>query len=277
MHAIGTSARPDLPLAAIVGSGALGMAMARRFALSHRVLLVDVDGAKAEMHAETLRGEGCDAAAMACDITSRDAVGALAGEVASRGGLGALVQVAGLSPSQADYRSIMRVNLMGAALVAEALLLHANPGAAAILIASLAAHSYRPSKEAQTVLAHPSRDDLAERLAEVIGELATPPMAYTHSKFGLLMYARSQATAWGQRDARIVSLSPGMIATPMGAIEFANSPHKRAMFEKTPLRRECTMLEIADAAEFLASPRASFISGTDILVDGGLAAALSVS
>ena len=70
-------------------------------------------------------------------------------------------------------------------------------------------------------------------------------------------------------------MSPGLIATPMGALEFEKSPGKRAMYEKSPLKRECTMLEIADVAEFLVSPRASFISGTDILVDGGLAAALA--
>lgn len=276
MHVLGTSARPDLPLAVIVGAGALGMAMARRFALSHRVMLADIDGARAEASAKTMRDEGCDATAIACDVTSREQVAALAGAVRERGGFGAWVQVAGLSPSLGDYRTIMRVNLMGCALVAEALLPEARPGAAGILVASLAAHSFTPSSEAQAVLADPTRDDLAERLAEVIGDMATPPMAYTHSKFGMLMMARRLASEWGARDARIVSLSPGLIATPQGALEFEKSPGKRAMFDKSPLRRECTMLEIADVAEFLASPRGSFISGTDILVDGGLAAALGV-
>ncbi|MGE3692054.1 MAG: SDR family oxidoreductase [Novosphingobium sp.] len=274
MHILGTSSRPDLPLAVVVGAGALGMAVARRLALSYRVLLADIDGARAEANAEAMRSEGCDASALACDVTSHEQVAALAGSVRERGGMGAWVQVAGLSPSLGDYRTIMRVNLMGAALVAAALLPEVRPGAAGVLIASLAAHSYTPSPEARAILAEPARDDLAERLAEVIGDLATPAMAYTHSKFGLLMMARRLAPAWGARDARIVSLSPGLIATPQGALEFEKSPGKRAMFDASPLRRECTMLEIADVAEFLVSPRASFISGTDLLVDGGLAAAL---
>ena len=100
-------------------------------------------------------------------------------------------------------------------------------------------------------------------------------MGYSFAKYGLLLYARRHAAAWGARGARIVSLSPGMIATPMGAREFAANAHKRKMFEASPLKREGTMLEVADAVEFLASDRASFISGTDLLIDGGLTGALT--
>ena len=270
----GSAGRPDLALAVVVGAGAMGTAVAARLAQSHRVLLADLDGARAGAVAEMLRQGGADADGLACDVTSAQSVGALAAEVAARGGLGVLAHVAGLSPSLGDYATIMRVNLMGPALVAEALLPLAGQGSAAILIASLAAHSYQPSAEALHVLAQPAAPDLAERLAAVLGEEATPAMAYTHSKHGLLLYARRQAAAWGARGARIVTLSPGMIATPQGALEFAGSEGKRRMFAATPLKREGTLLEIADAVDFLASPRASFISGTDLLVDGGLAGTL---
>jgi len=274
MYRYGSTDRPDLSLAVVIGAGAMGSAVAARLAQSHRVLLADLDGAKAETTAAALRQGGADAAAIACDVTSAASVSALAAEVAARGGLGVLAHVAGLSPSLADYATIMRVNLMGPALVAEALLPLSRQGSAAILIASLAAHSYQPSAEALQVLASPAAPDLAERLAAALGEDATPAMAYTHSKHGLLLYARRQAAAWGARGARIVTLSPGLIATPQGALEFANSEGKRRMFAASPLAREGTMLEIVDAVEFLASPRASFISGTDLLVDGGLAGTL---
>ncbi len=164
---------------------------------------------------------------------------------------------------------------MGAARVAEALLPARCPGGAAILIAALAAHGHPPSPEVQTMLRDASSPDLADRLAAAMGEQATPQMAYVVSKWGMNQYCRMQAIAWGDRGARIVSLSPGLIATPMGALEFEKSPGKQAMYARSPLKRECTMLEIADAAEFLASSRASFISGTDLLVDGGLGAALA--
>ena len=125
------------------------------------------------------------------------------------------------------------------------------------------------------MLQDPAAPDLAERLAAVIGaQAATPQMAYVYSKWGILSYARKRSRDWGAKGARIVSLSPGLIATSQGALEFEKSPGKRAMYETTPLAREGTKLEIADAVEFLASERASFISGTDLLVDGGLAGAL---
>lgn len=275
MYKLGSSERADLSLAVVIGAGTMGMAVARRLAQRHRVLLADLRGEHAEAQAAAMRAEGCDARGLACDVTDLAAIAALAARVAGLGGLGVLAHVAGLSPSLGDYTTIMRVNLRGVAQVAEALLPLARQGSAAVLIASLAAHNFRPSDAAVAVLQSPAAPDLAERLAAVIGaETATPPMAYVHAKWGILSYARRNAAAWGARGARIVSLSPGLIATSQGALEFENSPGKKAMYEKTPLAREGTMLEIADAVEFLVSKRASFISGTDLLVDGGLAGAL---
>jgi NAD(P)-dependent dehydrogenase (short-subunit alcohol dehydrogenase family) len=276
MHQLGTSERPDLPLAVVIGAGTMGMAVARRLAQRHRVLLADLRGEHAEVKAAAMRTEGSDARAIACDVTDPAAVSALAARAAELGGLGVLAHVAGLSPSLGDYATIMRVNLTGVALVAEALLPLARQGSAAVLIASLAAHNFRPSDEAIAVLQDPAAVDLAKRLAAVIGaEVATPQMAYVYSKWGILSYARSHAAAWGAKGARIVSLSPGLIATSQGALEFEKSAGKRAMYAQTPLAREGTMLEIADAVEFLASERASFISGTDLLVDGGLAGVMA--
>ena len=90
----------------------------------------------------------------------------------------------------------------------------------------------------------------------------------------LIRMCQRRAATWGARGARILSLSPGLIATPMGALEFQNRPQKYTLLATTPIKREGTMLEIADAVEFLLSDRASFISGIDLLVDGGLAAAM---
>jgi NAD(P)-dependent dehydrogenase (short-subunit alcohol dehydrogenase family) len=275
MYEYGSSKRPDWKLAVVVGAGGMGMAVARRLAQRHRVLLADIDGGRAEAEAAAMRDGGCDATAIACDITSPGSVAKLAGEVKERGGLGVLAHVAGLSPTGCDFHSILRVNLMGAALTAEALLPLAGQSSCAILIASMAAYGIQPNEDELAVLREPAAPDLAERLADVIGEESVNAGAgYTYAKYGLLLYARRNAAAWGERGARIVSLSPGLIATPMGAKEFAANEHKRRMFEASPLKREGTMLEIADAVEFLASDRASFISGTDLLVDGGLTAAL---
>jgi NAD(P)-dependent dehydrogenase (short-subunit alcohol dehydrogenase family) len=271
MYTLGSSEREDLSLAVVIGAGTMGMAVARRLAQRHRLLLADLRGPHAETQAALLREEGCDVSSVACDVTDPVAVAALAVRARELGGLAVLAHVAGLSPSMGDYTTIMRVNLTGVALVAEALLPLARQGSAAILISSLAGHNFRPSDDAIAILHQPCAPDLAERLAALIGpDAASPQMAYMYTKWGILAYARNQAAAWGARGARIVSLSPGLIATTMGALEFEKSPGKRALYEKSPLAREGTMLEIADAVEFLASERASFISGTDLLVDGGL-------
>lgn len=278
MHRIGSSARPDWPLAVVVGAGGMGLAAARRLSQRHRILLADIDGARAEAAAEALRNEGGDAAGLACDVTDAAAVRGLCAAVEASGGFRVLAQVAGLSPSMGDFRTIVAVNLVGAVAVAEGLLPQASTGTAAILISSLAGHGFQPEPGVAALLRDPAAPGLADRLIAEVGEdRAIPQLAYPLSKYALMAYCRRRAAAWGERGARIVSLSPGLIATPMGAREFANSPQKMKLYERTPLQREGTMLEIADAIEFLASDRASFISGTDLLVDGGLAGALAES
>jgi NAD(P)-dependent dehydrogenase (short-subunit alcohol dehydrogenase family) len=276
MATIGSSERPDFKLAVVISAGGMGVAAARRLSQSHRVLIADLDGARAAQAAEGLRTEGGDAQGVACDITDPAAVQRLCETVDALGGFRVLAQVAGLSPSMGDFRTIMQVNLVGAAAVAEALRPRAPVGGAAILISSLAAHNFRPSDAVETVLRAPFDPELVEKLAAALGEgEATPQKAYVLSKYALMAYCRREAAAWGARGARIVSLSPGLIATPQGALEFEKSAGKMKLYERTPLGREGTMLEIANVIEFLASDRASFISGTDLLVDGGLAGTLA--
>jgi NAD(P)-dependent dehydrogenase (short-subunit alcohol dehydrogenase family) len=244
-------------------------------ALSYRILLVDIDGSKAEGEAERMRSEGCDVRSAKCDVTDPLSVAELRDHVARNGGFHAVVQVAGLSPSNGSFQQIIDVNLRGAALVANAFREIARQGSAAILISSLGAHRYFPTAEMTEILRDPVAPDLAARLEALVGaDAAKTGVSYPISKWGMNFFVRRQAAAWGERGARIVSISPGMIATPMGAREFARSEVKRQNYARTPLKRECTMLEIADVVEFLASPRASFISGTDLLVDGGVTAAL---
>ncbi|MEU9450470.1 SDR family oxidoreductase [Streptomyces sp. NPDC048277] len=270
------SKRPDRQLAVVIGAGGMGAAVARRLSHGHRVLVADIDAKRAESLAGQLTEEGGDVESVACDVTRPDSVDALAGVVRERGGFRVLAHVAGLSPVAEDFGLILRVNLTGPALVARALLPLAGPGAAAVLVSSLAGHGFTPAPGVEALLREPHDPRMAERVAaETPEENRSGALAYQISKCGLLSLVRREARAWGERGARIVSLSPGLIATPMGAVEFEHSPTKRGLLTRTPLARQGTMLEIADAVEFLASERASFISGTDLLVDGGLAATLA--
>jgi NAD(P)-dependent dehydrogenase (short-subunit alcohol dehydrogenase family) len=270
----GSNKRPGRTLAVIIGAGGMGIAAANRLGQRHRLLLVDIDAQRLAEREKELRAAGHDPEIFACDITAPQQMQALSDRAAALGPLGVLAHVAGLSPSMADWRTILSVNLTGAHLVEAAMLPLAVPGTAAIFIASLAGHMAAPAPEIIAILEQPRDPAFLERIEIAAGPVSTT-LAYQLSKFALIRYCQHRAPAWGKQGARIVSLSPGLIATPMGALEFENQPMKYDLLEKTPLRREGTMLEIADAIDFLASDRASFISGTDLLVDGGIRAALT--
>jgi NAD(P)-dependent dehydrogenase (short-subunit alcohol dehydrogenase family) len=271
----GTSERPDLPIALVIGGGGMGMSTARRLGQSCRVVLASLSASKNAERQQALFEDGIDAIAVQCDITDRGSVAELAKFVAGRGRLRTLAHVAGLSPSLGSWHEILNLNLVGAALMEEAMLPLAAQGTAAIFVSSLAGHRLElPTAEVTKVLDDPIAPDFFERLEALVPE-HTSMRGYQLSKFALNRMCRRRAIPWGRRGARIVSMSPGLIATPMGAAEFssANRERKIGIIRNSPAGREGTMVETADAIEFLASDRASFITGTDLLVDGGATAA----
>ncbi|MET0181926.1 MAG: SDR family oxidoreductase [Caulobacterales bacterium] len=270
----GTSERPDLPIAVVIGGGGMGMSTARRLGQHCRVILASLSADKNPAREAALKEDGIDAIAVQCDMTDPDSVDRLAKTVAERGPLRTVAHVAAFSPSMGDWRTLLRVNLVGPALIERAMLKLAVQGTSAIFVSSLAGHSVPPTPEQLAVLDDPLAPDFIEKLEAVVPQ-HTSGAAYSLTKNALNRMCRRRAPAWGKRGGRIVSMSPGMIATPMGALEFQgpNREVKLNILRRTPLGREGTMIETADAIEFLASDRASFITGTDLLVDGGAAAA----
>lgn len=270
----GTSERPDLPVALVIGGGGIGMAAARRLGQSHRLVLASLSAAKNPAREAALREEGLDAVVTQCDITEPASVAELGRLVAARGRMRTVAHVAALSPSMGDWRTLLRVNLVGARLIERMGLERAAPGTAAVFVSSSAGHlAEPPSPEITAVLDNPLAPDFVERLESLVPE-QTSLQAYRLTKFAMLRMCRKRAAAWGEKGARIVSMSPGPIDTPMGALESAgpNREVKLSMLRQSPLGREGTMIETADAIEFLASDRASYITGTDLLVDGGILA-----
>src|SRR5690554_1954763 len=209
---------PAMSTAVVVGAGGMGMAVARRLGQHHRLLLADINGEKLTANVQLLRDEGLWVEPVRCDLCDRASIEALACRIRDRGGFRVLAHVAGLSPSMADWRTIMQVNLCGAAMMADTLLPLATPGAAAIFISSLAAHMAGPSAEVIMALDKPLAPDYLERLVAALGEAPSPTSSYSLSKFALNRLCERSAWSWGQKRARIVSLSPGLIATPMGML-----------------------------------------------------------
>ena len=269
------------PKALITGaSGGMGRACARLFGATHELVLTDAAGAL-DGFADELRGEGYMIAEarigdLADDALLADLVAALAGDMPAT-----IIHTAGLSPSQAGWRAIMAVNLVATVKLLDAIEPVLRAGSVAVLIASTAGHLMPPVPDVVALAADPLAPDFLCAIGAVIGQMAAgspasaPGLSYMLSKQAVLALVERRAIAWGQRGARIVSISPGLIVTPMGRKELAETQGAAQMAETAPARRVGTAMDIALAARFLASADASFITGCDLKVDGGAAAMVS--
>lgn len=260
------------------GAGGMGRACAALLgAQGDSILLTDVGARAVAAATRELAHAGIDADGFACDLADPASGDRIAD--ALRGGptLGALVHTAGLSPVMADWRKIIEVDLVGTARVLDAVFPFVGPGSAAVCIASMAGHLVPLHPDVAALMAEPLRPDLLDALDALPDRpVSNPALAYAHAKRAVHALVARSAAAWGARGARIVSLSPGMIATPMGELEFEQQPAMKALLERTPLARLGSAEEIATVVAFLCSPAASFVTGCDLLVDGGVCAALGI-
>lgn len=253
------------------GAGGMGLASARRMAGGGRsLLLADVSSQGLAEAARSLEGCGSEVRTIASDLTERGAADALADAARGMGALGALVHTAGLSPTMASGERILDVNLVATERLLDAFLPLASAGSVAVLIASQSGHFVRGRlpEELVALLDDPLAPDLEQKITS-LGMDLSPALGYSLSKLGVIRAAIRLAPAWGERGARIVSLSPGIIDTAMGRQEEASQNMMQTIIEKTPLGRKGTAEDIAGAVDFLCSEAASFVTGTDLLVDGG--------
>jgi NAD(P)-dependent dehydrogenase (short-subunit alcohol dehydrogenase family) len=250
------------------GSGGMGKAIARHLGKLGTVLLADVNEERLKQAATELAEDGItNVEYRTVDITNDSQVNELAAAATNLGELGAIVHTAGLSPTMADGRKIMEVNSVGTGLILKAFLPLAQAGTVAVCIASMAAHMFPRNEAYNHILANPLGPDFLERTAAFTHN--TSQAAYGFSKLGVLLMVEDQAWEWGQKGARIVSVSPGTINTPMARQEASQSEQMKTLLDNTPLGREGEASEIASTVAFLCSDASSYITGTDIRVDGG--------
>ncbi|MFJ5306467.1 SDR family oxidoreductase [Streptomyces sp. NPDC088350] len=258
----------------------MGLACARRLTdLVDTLLLVDRDEAAVTAAAKELAAADGEMAVepFVLDITDTAGVAQLAARVAELGTLRAVSHAAGISPTMADWRRIFDVDLVGTARLAEALRPLATEGTAMVCFASMAPllGNLAADPVVAAILDDPLRDDFLDRLREALGPaVENTGLAYAWAKHGVHRFVRREAVRLGPHGARVCSVSPGVIDTPQGQQEASAQPAMAALVEQTPLRRVGRAEDVAAAVAFLLSDEAAFVSGIDLLVDGGVCAAV---
>ena len=273
-----TAVFDESPVALIIGCGGLGMSVARALGKRHPLLVVDIDAVRLEESVDALNIEGYVVAGHCCDITDQMQTQALGEALSSGPGVRALVHVAAVGKSVGSWRRMMEIDLFGACYVVEAAGPHMVRGSAAVLISSLASYLPPADPRIDALLDDPMREGFLDELAEVHGSEPDFDWTYNYAKLGVNKLAERMAIAWGEQEARALSLSPGMIDSPMARAEGETLPaHDGTTARKTradkareiPLGREGRILEITNVLDFLVSDGASFLNGIDITVDGG--------
>lgn len=259
----------------LVGAGQIGMAIARRMGHGMTILVADKNPDHAADIAQTMTNAGFDARPETVDLASRKSITGLIGKATSLGDVTMLVNAAGVSPSQASIETILNVDLYGTAVLLEEVGKIIAPGGVGVTISSQSGHRMRQlTAEEDRLLATTPTEELLGLDMLQPGNIADTLHAYQMAKRCNEKRVMAQAVVWGERGARLNSISPGIVVTPLAIDEF-NGPRGdfyKNMFAKCPAGRPGTADEIANVAELLMSERGAFITGTDVLVDGGATA-----
>ena len=255
--------------------GGMGRACARLFGATHDLVLADIVAPALDRFAAELTDDGYVVAGTHAGNLGDDTL--LGGLVAGLGDAPfTLIHTAGLSPALAGWQAIMDVNLIATEKLLNAITPHLTPGSVGIMIASTAGHVAPVLPDADALLKAPLAPGFIEGIGQIIAGLAAQGvpageagLSYCLSKRGVLLQVERKALEWGAFGARIVSISPGLILTPMGRKELAETPGAAELNDAAPVGRSGTAMDIAMAAQFLASDAAAFITGSDLKVDGG--------
>lgn len=260
----------------VIGAGSIGQAIARRVSAGKHVLLADLREENARAAAKTLADAGFDVTTAVVDVASRASVHALVEAATALGSVRGLIHAAGVSPSQASAATILKVDLYGTALVLEEFGNVIAHGGAGIVIASQSGHRLPGlSAEQNSALATCAVDDLLSLPMLQDDQFTDALHAYQLSKRGNSLRVMAEAVRWGKRGARVNTISPGIIFTPLAREELSGPRGEgyRRLIALSPAKRGGTPDEVAAVGALLMGADGAFITGSDFLMDGGVTAA----
>lgn len=259
----------------LTGAGQIGMAIARRVGYGKKIIIGDKSFNNAKNIADIMNNSGFDVEAIEMDISSRESILNLISQAKKYGDITMLVNAAGVSPSQASIETILKVDLYGTAVLLEEVGKVIKEGGVGVTISSQSGHRMPAlSIEVDEQLAITPTEELLKLEVLQSDNIKDTLHAYQMAKRCNVKRVMAEAVKWGMRGARINSISPGIIVTPLAIDEFngARGDFYKNMFAKCPAGRPGTADEVANVAELLMGNQGAFITGSDFLIDGGATA-----
>jgi len=257
----------------VIGAGSIGQAIARRVSAGKLVVLADLHEENAHAAAEVMLDAGFDVRTAKVDVSSRSSVHALVEQATSLGDVTGLIHAAGVSPSQASTGTILAVDLYGTAVVLEVVGNVIAEGGAGVVIASQSGHRLGTlTDEKSAALATTPTEELLSLDFLQPDQVTDPLNAYQLAKRGNSLRVMAEAVRWGKRGARINTISPGIIFTPLARDELSGPRAEgyRRMIDLCPVGRGGTPDEVGALGAFLMGSNGAFITGSDFLIDGGV-------
>lgn len=259
----------------LVGAGQIGMAIARRMGYNKKIIVADNKLHNAETVSKIMTEAGFDCLPKVVDIASRSSILSLIQECQKYGQIDMLINAAGVSPSQASIERILKVDLYGTAVLLEEVGKVIKQGGVGVTISSQSGHRIpQLTAEEDKLLAMTPTEELLHLNILQPKAIKDSLHAYQMAKRANVKRVMYEAVCWGKRGARINSISPGIIVTPLAIDEFngVRGEFYKNMFAKCPAHRPGIADEVANVAELLMTDRGAYITGADFLIDGGATA-----
>ncbi|HVX39705.1 MAG TPA: SDR family oxidoreductase [Gemmatimonadaceae bacterium] len=259
----------------VIGAGQIGQAIARRVGMGRHVVLADRSEVNAKAAAEVMSNAGYDVSTATVDVSSRETVHALAVRAAGLGDVVGLIHAAGVSPSQASRQTVLKVDLYGTAVVLEEFANIIARGGSGVVISSQSGHRLTPlTVEQNKALATTPTEELLALPFLQPDQVKDSLHAYQLAKRGNSLRVMAEAVRWGRRGARINTISPGIVMTPLAKDELSGPRGEgyRRMIEGSVAKRAGTPDEVGAVGALLMGQEGGFITGSDFLMDGGVTA-----